>query len=236
MKLPIIGYRSPIYAVAIFVLTVGTVMADLEWITGGVPKSSEEKAQGAVVTDAPGGEGLPTLGNQEIVVGHLTTCTRVVNQYPIDSVNFFFQGKHNQVGYFAYFLAKPSSRIHTAVAECFSSAGAKLARYEREFKVSFIDNLLTIKNETYQWFLLDLTLGMDRVRPESGQTALIREPGLYTIHLTVDGQLVGITFFYVKPPESKAPSAAPTGIPSSKAPALPLSTPISSQPIRPPAK
>jgi hypothetical protein len=110
-----------------------------------------------------------------------------------------------------------------------------MARYEREFKVSFVDNLLTIKNETYQWFLLDMTLGMDRARTEYGQSAVIRDPGLYTIHLTVDGQLVGITFFYVKPPESKAAPAANAAAPG-KGTGLPMSTPISNQPIRPPVK
>jgi hypothetical protein len=171
------------------------------------------------------------LGNQDIVVSHLITCTKILNQYPVDSVNYFYLNKHNQICYYAYFLIKPSSRIHTATVEWYSPNNVRIARFEQEFQVSFVDRLLTIQSETYQWFLVTMNVGIDHVNAEFGQTGLARDLGLYTIHLNVDGQLVGITFFYVKEAESKTPTAVAT-IPSAPSPSgLPLATPVSKAPI-----
>lgn len=212
-----------------------TAFADLEWITGGVPKNTQEKPGTTVIKDAPMDPGTAApAGNQDILVSHLTTCTKIVNQYPADSVNFFYLGKHAQVSYFAYFLIKPSSRIHTATIEWFSPSGKSIAKHEQEFRVSFVDRLLTIRNEAYQWFMVSMTAGMDHLNQEYGQTAFPRELGLYTIHLMVDGQLAGITFFYVKAEESKpVPTIPAAAAPGAKSNSLPMSTPVSKAPISP---
>lgn len=208
-----------------------TAYADLEWITGGVPKNSTDKSSTTVVKDAPAEQASNATPNQDIIVSHMITTTRIVNQYPVDSVNYFYLDKHNQVCYFAYFLIKPSSRIHTATVECFSPSNLRIAKFDQQFQVGFTDRLLTIQNETYQWFLVDVILGLDHLHSEYGQTGLPRDVGLYTIHLTVDGQLVGITFFYVRSEEPKAPSAVATIPAAAKPNALPLSTPVSNAPI-----
>lgn len=185
--------------------------ADLEWITGGVPKNTSEKNETTVVRDAPMGEGqLESTGNQDIILGLLTTCTKFSNQYPADSVNYFYINKNEQICYFAYFLMKPSSRIHTITAEWYSPSNTLVAKYIQEFRVSFVDRLLTIQNETYQWYLVQMTVGMDHMHPEYGQKSLPHDPGLYSIHLIVDGQLSGISFFYIKEQTSNAPAAVPT--------------------------
>ena len=155
--------------------------------------------------------------NQDVVVGHLITCTKFANEYPADSVNYFYLNKSTQVCYFAYFMMKPSSRIHTAVVEWFSPLGLKVAKYTHEFQVSFTDNLLNLQNETYQWFLVEMTIGMDHMNGEYGQIGLPRDPGLYNIHLTVDGQLVGITFFKVLE-EDKSVAPIPSAAPAAGAP------------------
>ncbi len=210
------------------------VSADLEWITGGVPKTSSDKPGGAVIPDAPGVENHPTpTSNQNVIVSHLITCTNINNHYPSDSVNYFFVNKNHQICFYAYFLMKPSSRIHSAVAECFAPDNLSIARYEREYQVGFTDQLLTIQNETYQFFILEMNLGMEKMRTEFGQTGLPRDPGLYTVHLSVDGELVGITFFYVRPEEWKTtpvPTVAPVS-PKSGGNLLPMSTPFSNMPI-----
>jgi hypothetical protein len=207
-------------------------MAELQWITGGVPKTTTDKTAGTVVQDAPNPEVRPTpTGNQDIVISHLITCSKIVNNYPSDSVNYFFLDKNTQVCYYAYFMTKPSSRIHTATVEWFNPANTRIVKYEQEFKVAFTDRCLTIQNDTYQWFLLTMTVGMDHMNAEYGQTGLPRDVGLYTIHLTIDGQLVGITFFYVKPQETKAPSPISTVPPATKGNLLPMATPFSNLPI-----
>ncbi len=215
---------------------ISSAHADLEWITGGVPKNTQDKSTGAVVRDAPAEETHNTVtGNQDILVSLLTTCTKIVNQYPADSVNYFYLNKNNQISYFAYFLMKPTSRIHTATVEWFNPANIRIAKYDQEYRVSFTDRLLTVQNDTYQWFLLDMTLGMDHMNPQVGQNGLPRDVGLYSIRLSVDGQLVGVSFFYVKSEDSKQASpmatAAPTHTMSQSNP-MPLSTPFSSVPIQ----
>ena len=220
--------------------------ADLEWITGGVPKNNTDKNETAVVRDAPMGEGqAEPMGNQDIILGLLTTCTKFANQYPADSVNYFFLNKSDQVCYFAYFLMKPSSRIHTTTVECYSPSNTLIAKYIQEYRVSFVDRLLTIHNETYQWFLMQMTIGIDHMRPEYGQKGLPHVPGLYAIHLNVDGQLVAISFFYIKEQDLKAPAPVPTissvqpapALPSEPAPIMkhkpiPMSTPLPIAPIQ----
>ncbi len=220
-------------AVAVFFLGA-TANADLEWITGGVPKNAPDKSTSTAVKDAPSESisGTPAI-NQDIIVSHLITSTKIVNQYPVDSVNYFYQNKNDQGCYFAYFLINNSSRIHTATVECYSPTNLRIAKFDQEFQVGFTDRLLTIQDETYQWFLVDVTLGMDHLNSEYGQTGLPRDLGLYTIHLSVDGQLVGITFFYVKPQEPQSATPVATIPPAPKSNLLPMSTPFSKSPISP---
>jgi len=234
MKLKIQNSKLKMAAAACLFLLAGAAMADLEWINGGVPKNTPEKT-GSTVKDAPPVDNpVPAGGDQDIIVSHLTTCTKILNQYPVDSVNFFYQNKNTQVSYFAYFLIKPSSRIHTATVEWYSPSNLKIAKYDQEFRVGFVDRLLTIQNETYQWFMVNATIGLDHLHPEYGQTGMPRDVGLYTVHLTVDGQLVGITFFYIKPEETKAPPAIATVVPRTSQPlSMPMSTPVFHAPILP---
>jgi hypothetical protein len=214
------------------ITTVGGILlfcspafADLQWITGGTPKNAPESQTGTQVTDAPGTTTtVAPTANQEVVVSHMITCTKIVNQYPADSVNYFYLDKSDQINYYAYFLMKPSSRIHTAVVEIYNPLGFKILKHEQEFTVGFTDRLLTVENETYQWYLITATASMNSLNSDNGQTGLPKDVGLYTVHLIVDGQLVGITFFYVKPQAPKAPaSILSTPPPSSPGASIPTS-------------
>jgi hypothetical protein len=230
-------YRT--VALLLFMAAPALAFADLEWITGETPKATNEKPASTIVRDAPGEENHSmTTGNQDVVVSLLTTCTKLINDYPADSVNYFYLDKNNEISYYAYFLIKPSSRIHTVTVEWFAPSNVRIAKYNQDFRVGFVDRLLTLQNETYQWFLLDMTLAMDHLNAEFGQTGLPRDVGLYTIRLTVDGQLVGISFFYVKPAENKpAPVATvePQATVSAEAASimgnLPMTQPYSKAPI-----
>ena len=229
------GLKKLILVPLILAFFVTGAYADLEWITGGVPKNTADKQAPNVVKDAPADEShAATSGNQDIVVSHMITCTKLANQYPVDSVNFFYLNKSPQICYYAYFLLKPSSRIHTATVECFSPSGLRVAKYDKEFRVGFVDRLLTIQNETYQWFMVDMIIGMDHMHSEYGQSGLPKDIGLYTVHLVVDGQLVGITFFYVKQEEAKPQSPVATVAPVKRQESemMPMSTPFSNVPLR----
>lgn len=225
----ILNFKPWVWASVILILASTAAKADLEWITGGVPKNPTGNMP--AVKDAPTGLSTSSAPNQDVIVSHMITTTRILNEYPVDSVNYFYLDKNNQVSYFAYFLIKPSSRIHTATVECFSPSNLRIAKFDQEFQVGFTDRLLTIQNETYQWFLVTTTFGMDHLHSEYGQTGLPRDVGLYTIHLTVDGQLVGITFFYVKSQEPKTPTAIATIPPAEKPNPFPMATPFSNIPI-----
>jgi hypothetical protein len=188
---------------------------------------------------------------------HLTTCTKVLNNYPADSVNFFYLGQHHEVGYFAYFLMKPTTRIHSATVDWYNVSGNRIGRQEYEFRVGFTERLLTLGNDNYQWFMVTSSLGMEHPNGEAHQTGLPRDPGMYTVQLKVDNRLVGITFFYVREADKNAKpvttsnAQAPSGdgsglkVPSDAMSAgalknlppgiasqlLPMSTPISSVPF-----
>jgi hypothetical protein len=231
-------YRWVLLGGLILLLNPSFVLADLEWITGETPKATNEKPASTIVRDAPGEENhTVTTGNQDVVVSLLTTCTKLVNNYPADSVNYFYLDHNNQISYYAYFLIKPTSRIHTATVEWYSPSNIRIAKYDQDFRVSFVDRLLTFQNETYQWFLLDMTIGMDHLNAQFGQVGLPRDVGLYSIRLTVDGQIVGNSFFYVKPGDNKKPEpvstvASPANTPNAADAAnvmgrLPMSTPTS---------
>src|SRR5579859_2160004 len=81
--------------------------ADLQWITGGLPQNTPSATTETIVKDAPAEESHPAaVGNQDIVMSHLITCTKFANQYPVDSVNYFYLNKNTQVCYFAYFRSE----------------------------------------------------------------------------------------------------------------------------------
>ncbi len=205
------------------VLALGSAAwADLQWLNGGTPKNAPESQTGNVVTDAPGSPSAPApTANQEVVVSHMITCSKIVNSYPADSVNYFYLDKNNQVNYFAYFLMKPSSHIHTATVEVYNPLGFKILKHDQEFPVGFTDRLLTVENTTYQWFLVTTSLDINNLNAENGQVGLPKDVGLYTIHLIVDNQLVGVTFFYVKAQAPKAPESASPLAPSKPASSSP---------------
>jgi hypothetical protein len=223
------------FLTALLFLVVPPGRGEIQWLNGGTPQGGPPGSDN-VVRDAPEAVAASEGPCADIVLCHLTTCTRLAGQYPADSVNYFYLNKHTSITYFAYFLMKPSTRIHTAVAEWFNPAGNRIARYEQEFRVGFTDRLLTVQNETYQWFLLSCTLGVGSPNPDVRQTGLPRDVGLYTVNLTVDGQPAGITFFYVKSQEPETPKGAAvtqSGSGASPGTSLPMSTPTSNSPLLP---
>lgn len=249
---------------AVLLALAGNARAELQWVTGGTPESAPVTTLVTGVRDTPeetGATGSVETGNGDLVMCHLTTCTKVLNNYPADSVNYFYLGQHHEISFYAYFLMKPTTRIHTATVEWYNVSGNRIGRQDYEFRVGFTDRLLTLANDNYQWFMVTSTLGMDRPSNDAHQNGLPRDPGMYTVQLKVDNRLAGITFFYVrvpdksvKPAENASPSAAPAGDTGLKVPsdaegakakflqsgagslALPLATPVSSVPFPKPGE
>jgi hypothetical protein len=240
------GFKMVLFFL-VFILAgrASTAYADLQWITGSVPKNTLDSGANTTIKDAPAVSASVTgASTQDIIISHMITCTKIANDYPNDSVNYFYLNKNDQVCFYLYFLIKPASRIHTVSVQCLNPSGIQIAKYDQEYRVSFVDRLLTVQDDTYQWFLTTMTLGMDHLRAEYGQTGLPKDTGLYSFKTSVDGQLVGITFFYVKDqpiqspspvspaPVSPAAAAAAQSVGAMSIPgAFPMSTPISSQPI-----
>jgi|GEM_PF-1392549 hypothetical protein len=236
----------------------GEPRAELQWVTGGAPESAPVTNAQTGVKDTPEETGAWSVetGNCDLVMCHLTTCTKVMNNYPADSVNYFYLGQHHDINFYAYFLMKPTTRIHTATVDWYNVSGNRIGRQEYEFRVGFTERLLTLGNENYQWFMVNSTLGMDRPNGDARQSGLPRDPGMYTVQIKVDNRLAGITFFYVREMDKnikptapadqkqdastglKVPTDAggtlsgapklPTGNPSMS---LPMATPVSSVPF-----
>jgi hypothetical protein len=250
-------------AFCLLIFCASASRAELQWVTGGAPESAPVTTTSNGIKDTPEETGAWTgeTGNCDWVMCHLTTCTKVVNNYPADSVNFFYPGQNHEISYFAYFLMKPTTRIHSATVDWYNVSGNRIGRQEYEFRVGFTERLLTLGNENYQWFMVTSTLDLDRPNNEAHQTGLPRDPGMYTVQLKIDNRLAGITFFYVREADknakpvstsnTQAPSGESSGLkvpsdagglstgkvtpPSSTAPALlPLATPMSSVPFAKP--
>lgn len=69
-------FESYIFNVVILVFCVTTAaFADLQWITGGVPKNTEDKSSTTVVKDAPSDQTNQGAPNQDIVISHMTVSS-----------------------------------------------------------------------------------------------------------------------------------------------------------------
>jgi hypothetical protein len=237
-----------ILALMALLLAIPPVFAELQWVTGGVPENTANAGASTLVKDTPeemGGTWSTSGGDSNgPILCHLTTCTKILNNYPADSVNYFFLNVHHEICYYAYFLMKPTTRLHTSVVEWFSPSGNRIARQEQEHRVGFTDKILTIGGENYQWFLTTSVLGMSQPNNEAHQVGLPRDVGLYTVRLQVDGQPAGITFFYVREPDkniqamptvTNSNSTAHAGFKSGMSNLAPLlmSTPVSTAPLAP---
>jgi hypothetical protein len=205
------------FALLFGLLCATPLRAELQWVTGGTPENAPVTTSGNVVKDTPEETGTwnNETGNCDLIMCHLTTCTKVINSYPADSVNFFYLGQHHEINYFAYFLMKPTTRIHTATVDWYNVSGNRIGRQEYEFRVGFTEKLLTLDNENYQWFMVTSTLGLDHPDANTHQTGLPRDPGMYTVQLKVDNRLAGITFFYVREPDKNAKPVTTSNFPQS---------------------
>jgi len=161
------------------------------------------------------------------ITGHITTCSGLINNYPADSINWFYRAKHKVIQFFAYFLFYTQSsfdynlknRQHIFVNPYEYYSGIKRIDEDTSFtfeniwispskkiiceKIITFDKLSTDKrigvaDKQYIPYAFGNFIGIDETFPENGQVGLPTEKGLYNIQLYVNGDLTSITFFEMK--------------------------------------
>ncbi|MCX7699170.1 MAG: hypothetical protein N2114_06885 [Candidatus Goldbacteria bacterium] len=161
------------------------------------------------------------------IIGHITTCSGLINNYPADSVNWFYRSKHQVVQFFAYFLFYTKSsfdynlknRQYLFVNPYEYYSGIRKIDEETNFtfeniwvspskkviceKILTFDKLSTDKrigvaDKQYIPYAFGNFIGINETFPENGQLGLPTEKGLYNIQLFINGELVSITFFEMK--------------------------------------
>ncbi|MBP7792460.1 MAG: hypothetical protein KA120_05295 [Candidatus Goldbacteria bacterium] len=161
------------------------------------------------------------------VIGHLTTCSGLINNYPADSINWFYRSKHTVVQFFAYFLFwtqasfdyNLKNKRHLFINPYEYYSGLKRIDEDTSFtieniwmspskkiiceKIVTFDKLSTDKrvgvgDKQYVPYAFGNFIGINEAFPENGQAGLPVEKGLYNIQIYVNGNLASITFFEMK--------------------------------------
>jgi hypothetical protein len=161
------------------------------------------------------------------ILGHITTCTGLINNYPADSVNWFYRNQHKVVQFFAYFLFRTQfsfeynlkTRQHLFINPYEYYSGQK--RFDEETSYTFeniwispskkvicekiitfdktsTDKRIGVADKQYIPYAFGNFIGINETFAENGQLGLPAEKGLYSIQLFVNGELVSITFFEMK--------------------------------------
>jgi hypothetical protein len=160
------------------------------------------------------------------VMGHITTCTGLINDYPADSTNWFYRKNHSVVQYWVYMLfpAGPVSgasvlKPHHFVNPYNFYSGTGVFKSENNYTfenkwVSPSGKILCEKIVTWDKksankrvnvggvecvpYVFANYAGISMPAKENGQTALPDEKGLYHVELYVNGELAAVTFFEMK--------------------------------------
>jgi hypothetical protein len=128
----------------------------------------------------------------------ITTCTGLVNNYPKNAVNYFFQDKHEAVFYFAYILVSPPhDGSHLVVNEWYDPDGRLICSLERQAEISLQDNFISLGGDSSLYYLFVNSIGIKELLADNGQLQLPIQDGLYHIKLSISGQTVGTTFFRI---------------------------------------
>ncbi len=164
--------------------------------------------------------------DRAFVIGHMTTCSGLINNYPADSTNWFYRAQHAVIQYFAYLLfpvksqsLNMSDRHYLFVnpykyyagqsgsedSEDFifenrwiSPSGKIICEKTVKWAKSSNDKAITVNDRQYVPYVLANYAGIKQMYRENGQERLPDEPGLYHINLYVNGILSGVTFFELK--------------------------------------
>jgi hypothetical protein len=162
-----------------------------------------------------------------VLIGHITTCSGLINNYPADSTNWFFKNQHNVVQYFAYILF-PVSDVTLSIKEkkhlfinpyaMYSGANSGEVEDVNAFECRVIsptgkviceklanwdrtaveNKRVNVEDREYLPYVFANYFGIKQMYPENGQKALPDEIGLYHISLYLNGRMIAMTFFEIK--------------------------------------
>lgn len=161
------------------------------------------------------------------ILGHITTCTGLINNYPADSVNWFYRKNHKVVQYFAYilfplekrFLNVPFERKYLfknpyeiyskGISENYetdftfenrwiSPSGKVLCEKIVNWSPDIKEKKIAIQGVQYIPYIFANFIGISEKFAENGQKELPAETGLYHINLYINSELKVITFFEIK--------------------------------------
>jgi len=171
--------------------------------------------------------GLFAEKQQPYIIGHITTCSGLINNYPADSINWFYRSSHKVIQFFAYFLFYTQSSFDSNLInrkylfinpyEYYSG----LKRIDEDTTFTFeniwvspskkvicekiltvdktsIDKRISVLDKQYIPYAFGNFIGINESFPENGQNGLPTEKGLYSIILYINGNLASITFFEMK--------------------------------------
>jgi len=162
-----------------------------------------------------------------VLIGHITTCSGLINNYPADTTNWFFRAQHQVVQYWAYLLfpdkqASPGMKQRNHYFEnpyaVYSGAGTDEVEISNIFELRIIspsgktiaekvlnwdrnmseNKKVTVDNREYLPYVVADYIGIKQMYPENGQGLLPDEIGLYHADLYLNGRKIAMTFFEIK--------------------------------------
>ncbi len=165
--------------------------------------------------------------NDSFIMGHITTCTGLINNYPADSVNWFYRKSHKVVQYFAYilfplkknfinlpfekkyFFKNPYEIYSKGFTDFFeteftfenrwlSPSGKVLCEKIINWSLDTKEKKFAIEGIQYIPYVFANYIGISEKFAENGQKELPAETGLYHINLYINSELKSITFFEIK--------------------------------------
>jgi len=168
---------------------------------------------------------VPAAAKQEIILGHITTCSGLINNYPADSTNWFFRKQHKVVQYFAYMLfpareynfpGRDTRHLFINPYVLYSDetyyednmvfenrwitpSGGVISEKVMSWTVpTESEKKMTVGDRQYIPYVFSNYIGIQERFSQNGQEKLPAEKGLYHIELYLNGSLIAVTFFEMK--------------------------------------
>jgi len=171
--------------------------------------------------------GLNIYGADPYMIGHITTCSGLINGYPLDSKNWFYRGSDKAIQYWAYMLfpaglekeinLKNHYYLFVNPYEIYSKNGGGSTPESYVFEDSWVspsgdiicervvtwdqassNDRVEVDGKQYNAYICANYIEIDNILTENGQKKTPEKQGLYHINLYINGKLSAITFFEMK--------------------------------------
>ncbi len=161
------------------------------------------------------------------LIGHITTCSGLINSYPIDSKNWFYRGTDKAIQYWAYILFPSSGGKDVNLRNrdflfinpyiLYSKGGGNSDTDSYVFEDRWIDpagdvicervatwdktnsnERVEVDGKQFSPYVCANYIEIDNILTENGQKKTPEKQGLYHVNLFINGKLSAITFFEMK--------------------------------------